>query len=87
MDLVRISTAWGRVAAIYNSRDPRNISRELLSQFVEAPYETLAKVKQVYNLPMDDYLEAALSDIDNPIPDKLNERAFWDGFQSERENL
>lgn len=97
--LIRVSTALGRVAAICNHRNPHTPS-ELLTDFPQAPSDTLVKLMQYYHsVPFDDDLEACReavlaeigaepgAEIPPDIPESLDVKAFWEGFHSERRNL
>ena len=99
MDLIRVSTALGRVAAICNHHNPR-IPSSLLNQFPVAPSETLAQIVDYYDaVPLDDDLEdrrqAILAEIGvesgakvfPEIPGSLDQKAFGDGWHSERKIL
>lgn len=48
MDLIQISTALGRLAAICNQRNP-NISRELLREMIDSPSDTLRELMIWYH--------------------------------------
>lgn len=75
MDLIRISTALGCLAAICNQRNP-NISRELLREMIDSPSATLRELmiwyhSNLYNENSKDFLERCRNNVVREIGAEL----------------
>ena len=75
MDLIRTSTALGRLAAICNQRNP-NISRELPREMIDSPSATLRELmnwyhSNLFNKDFNDCLERRRNDVVREIGAEL----------------